>query len=88
MEVLNLVDVLKKSFKESRIKNISNQQFGYWTALYPLKKSSCGHILWHWHWHCKCKCGIEKDINGNGLRRGLRLSCGCLNISHGEYIIK
>lgn len=30
-------------------------------------------------WLCRCDCGTEKIINGGSLKRGLTLSCGCLN---------
>lgn len=29
-------------------------------------------------WNCLCECGKTKRINGQSLRRGLTLSCGCL----------
>jgi len=30
-------------------------------------------------WSCLCDCGAVKDISGNSLKRGMTLSCGCLN---------
>lgn len=29
-------------------------------------------------WTCLCDCGENKDINGDSLRKGKTLSCGCL----------
>jgi len=34
------------------------------------------------YWLCKCDCGTEKLINGQHLRRGLIVSCGC----HGRTV--
>lgn len=28
-------------------------------------------------WKCRCDCGVEKEIRGTSLRRGLTISCGC-----------
>lgn len=47
------------------------------------KKTSYGDI----YWQCRCDCGNIQDISGHNLRRGSVLSCGCLNMSHGEYHI-
>ena len=30
-----------------------------------------------WYWKCKCSCGKVITTNGNGLRQGKTLSCGC-----------
>ena len=67
-------------------KNITGQQFGFWTVLYKTDKRNAGGII---YWHCKCKCGIEKDVLGSSLRQGLSLSCGNhSNISKGNEKIK
>lgn len=29
-------------------------------------------------WSCRCACGVEKVVNGRGLKRGGIKSCGCL----------
>lgn len=31
----------------------------------------------HYHWICLCDCGTHKTINGEILKRGESLSCGC-----------
>lgn len=44
------------------------------------------------YWHCRCDCGVEKDIIGRSLRKGVTQSCGCRqhdivrtrNTTHGE----
>lgn len=30
-------------------------------------------------WFCECECGNARDVNGESLRKGAALSCGCLN---------
>lgn len=39
-------------------------------------------------WLCKCECGNEKIVLSHALRQGCTKSCGCLNVSYGEYYIK
>jgi hypothetical protein len=56
----------------NRFKDISGQQFGKLTALYPTGKQG-RHILWK----CKCKCGNFSDALGINLRAGNITSCGC-----------
>lgn len=29
------------------------------------------------YWYCKCDCGTKKDVNGQHLRSGRVVSCGC-----------
>ena len=55
-------------------KDITNQQFGRLTALYPTKKKAANGITF---WHCKCQCGREKDIRITSLLNGSTTSCGC-----------
>jgi hypothetical protein len=28
-------------------------------------------------WWCRCDCGVEKNVQGNAMRRGYSSSCGC-----------
>lgn len=51
--------------------NLTNQNFGFWTALYPIKKNN------RIYWHCKCQCGTEKDVLQYSLTSGKSKSCGC-----------
>ena len=41
--------------------DISNQKFGYLTALYPTR------LYGRFAWHCKCDCGREIDVESNNL---------------------
>lgn len=72
-----------------KYKDITGERFGRLVALYPVSKRDNSRAMF---WHCRCDCGIEKDINGRSLRRGLVVSCGCyhkdfvskLNLKHGH----
>lgn len=60
--------------KRTSAKDITGQQFGRLTALYPTEqRDSRGYIIWH----CRCSCGNELDITYNTLRYGNAHSCGC-----------
>jgi len=39
-------------------------------------------------WRCKCDCGTIKEVAARHLKSGDIQSCGCLNISHGEFTIQ
>ena len=54
-----------------KIIDITNQKFGFLTALYPTKLNN------RFAWHCKCDCGKEIDVDSNNLRTGKTKSCGC-----------
>ena len=56
-----------------RFIDITNQKFGYLTALYRLPSEKGKPIKWH----CKCDCGNEVDVYGTMLRNGNTKSCGC-----------
>ena len=51
--------------------NLTNQKFGFWTALYPIKKNN------RIYWHCRCDCGEEKEVLQYSLASGKSKSCGC-----------
>src|SRR5665213_2050276 len=55
------------------LKEVSGQRFGRWLVLGP-HISKQRKIFWL----CKCDCGIEKWVEGQGVREGRRQSCGCL----------
>ena len=40
------------------------------------------------YWKCKCDCGNETFVAVSDLSTGNTMSCGCQNISHGEFYIK
>ena len=59
-----------------KIKDISGEEFGYWTAIKNMglvqngdHKSSI--------WLCRCLCGTEREIMLPTLRDGKTHSCGC-----------
>ena len=66
----------KRFIKQNKNKSLdlTNQQFGRLTALYPIEEHSGSHIIWH----CKCKCGNECNVRGTDLKNGNTKSCGCL----------
>ena len=49
-------------------------KIGYWTVMYKASE----YIGKGSYWHCRCRCGKEKDVDGQSLREGRSLSCGCL----------
>lgn len=50
--------------------NLTNKNFGTWTALFPLKKNN------RIYWHCKCDCGVERDVLQYSLTSGKSTGCG------------
>lgn len=54
------------------LKDISNQKFGYLTAIVPIRDYD-NRICWR----CRCDCGKEIIVNGSNLRCGKVKSCGC-----------
>lgn len=55
--------------------DLTGQKFGRWTVLYEVPERRNNNI----YWHCKCECGVERDVRGGDLRKGVSSSCGCLN---------
>ncbi len=53
--------------------DLVGQKFGRWTviAFTSVQKEMP-------MWLCRCECGIEKEVHGGNLRKGLTRSCGCL----------
>ena len=51
--------------------DITGNQYGRWMVLGEDKNKKG-------HWMCQCECGTVKSVDGNSLRRGGTLSCGCL----------
>lgn len=73
---------LQKEITSERTRaDLTNQQFGFLTAIRPIK--TYGHSVL---WECKCKCGNTKFATSNNLLGNQTLSCGCLK-SYGETII-
>lgn len=73
---------LQKEITSERTRaDLTGQQFGFLTAIRPIKKY--GHSVL---WECQCKCGNIKLATSNNLLGGQTLSCGCIK-SYGETII-
>lgn len=72
----------KIKMKNKGMKDLSNQTFGYLTALYPLEERKDNKIVWH----CKCKCGKEIDILSASLTSGNTKSCGCLKRENSNFV--
>lgn len=56
-------------------KDLTKQQFGMLTALYPLNKRDYKGSV---YWRCRCGCGNYTDVTEDALVRGTCKSCGCL----------
>lgn len=67
-------------------KDITNKRYGYLIALEPTKKRQNTYVVWK----CKClNCGRENiEVCLHDLEKGNTFSCGCMNESHGEFLIK
>lgn len=52
--------------------NLTGHTYGEWTVIGLAEKQHSGHSIWK----CRCSCGVERDVLGNNLRRGLSASCG------------
>lgn len=53
--------------------DITNQRFGRLVAHRLVENDKRGAF-----WYCTCDCGGDTTVNGNILRSGRTLSCGCL----------
>lgn len=67
-------DIGHKNFKD-----LTGQQFGKLTALYPIKSLEDKK----YRWICQCECGNIVEVLGTSLTNGNTKSCGCLK-STGE----
>lgn len=54
-------------------KDLSGQQFGYLTAIKPVRKPGYKHLFWR----CQCVCGNFKISAASDLKRSPHGSCGC-----------
>ena len=74
----------RKLTSERNLIDLTGKNFGLLEVIQKSdKNTSYGDV----YWKCRCDCGNIQDISGHNLRRGTVLSCGCLNMSHGEYHI-
>ena len=58
----------------SRIKNLTNRQFGRLTVLSLSGRDNQGRATWL----CRCSCGIEKVVCSRHLVNGATVSCSCI----------
>ena len=54
--------------------NPAGQTYGRWLVL-----STEGKLNRHLYWNCLCDCGTKRAVRATSLRKGLSVSCGCLN---------
>ena len=74
---------MQKIGQDTSVKqDLTGKTFGYWYVESRAENKN-GHVAWN----CKCKCGVKRVVLGQSLKNGSSKSCGCMNMSHGEYII-
>lgn len=57
---------------------VEGQQFGKWSVL----RRASGK-----HWLCKCACGLEKEVEGDSLRKGKTTQCReCRRIENSQRL--
>lgn len=54
--------------------DLIGKRFGRLLVLQETQERRNGNVVWL----CQCDCGTVKKVNGDPLRRGQSLSCGCL----------
>lgn len=59
---------MKKHHSVVLFKDLTGKRFGKWLVV-----SYAGNCLWR----CRCECGVEKNVNGQSIRKGTSKSCGC-----------
>lgn len=72
-----------KAVKKYAYADITGQQFGRLTALYPTDdRGENGSVIWH----CRCSCGKELDAAYNDLVYSNLQSCGCQKREHDQKL--
>ena len=66
-------------------KDLVGQTFGLLTVV---KDTGKRNRRYETIWLCECECGNSKEVVGKHLIDGHTMSCGCLSMSHGEFLIK
>lgn len=61
-----------------RVIDLTGKKFGRFLVVGLSGKNRHGSAMWR----CRCECGTEKIIDGQGLRKGSTVSCGCLRAEH------
>lgn len=72
----------KEQLAERSALNLTNQQFGYLTAIESIGTTKYNKRIWK----CQCHCGNIVNVEASSLVSGNTSSCGCLK-SKGEYYI-
>ena len=64
--------------------DLTGKHFGYLTVLKKCEYSKTSHT---YLWECQCVCGNITKINGNNLKSGHTISCGCKKgkTTHGKH---
>ena len=55
--------------------DLIGKKFGRWTVL-RFSRTQKGKTIWV----CRCECGVEKEVYGGNLLRGVSQSCGCFRV--------
>ena len=64
--------VSRQKAKE-RVIDLTGKRYGRWTVI-----ERAGYKGKDISWKCKCDCGTISEVQGNSLRSGGTMSCGCL----------
>ena len=84
-EKIKFASQLGSKYGSQNSKDITNQKFGFLTAIEPTEqRSKYGDVIWL----CKCDCGNEIYTSAHSLLIGDKHSCGCSKYSKGEDTIK
>ena len=64
---------LSKQRGHERVIDLTGKRYGRWTVI-----ERAGYKGKDITWKCKCDCGTISEVQGNSLRSGGTMSCGCL----------
>ena len=64
--------------------DLTGQKFGRLTVIERKESDKYGNTLWL----CKCECGNEKVTVGYSLKKGVTMSCGCLQKDANQKKVK
>ena len=59
--------------------DLTGHQIGRWKVIGKAPAELRRRTDSYARWWCVCECGIQKAVCGGTLKRGMSLSCGCLN---------
>lgn len=79
---------IKSCLNCSKRENLTNQRFGRLVCLEIDEQKSKENSEKRIVWKCQCDCGNISFITAHSLKQNNTLSCGCLNISKGEYLLE